>query len=186
MEPPQPSGAPMGGQLNIPPPLVVPLVLQVFPLTGYSDREEFFYDYSLMPAMVPLPRCMHSFWNRATRWLSTIARILPAFKWRIPLVPHFALLMISLLGSSPRVMQSFNSWLLLWLLLPLASQRRLLVTSLAMGPGPSPAPYLIAMQTFHQCCCLSTAWSSLNCWCLLWSCFDCRCFLWWIPSLPSA
>jgi hypothetical protein len=46
MEPPLLTGAPMGGPRNIAPTPVVPLVLQVSPLLGSSDWEEFFYDPS--------------------------------------------------------------------------------------------------------------------------------------------
>ncbi len=41
-----PASAPMGGMCNIAPTLVVPLVLQVSPLPGSSDQEEFFYNPS--------------------------------------------------------------------------------------------------------------------------------------------
>jgi hypothetical protein len=47
MEPPLLTCAPMGGPRDIAPPPVVPLVLQISPLPGSSDREEFFYDHSL-------------------------------------------------------------------------------------------------------------------------------------------
>jgi hypothetical protein len=46
MEPSLPVGAPMGGMCNIASPTVVPLVLQVSPLPGSSDREDFFYNPS--------------------------------------------------------------------------------------------------------------------------------------------
>jgi hypothetical protein len=47
MELPLPFGAQMeGGDSEVAPPHVVPLVLQVSPLPGSSDREEYFYDAS--------------------------------------------------------------------------------------------------------------------------------------------
>jgi hypothetical protein len=142
MEPPQPSGAPMGGQLGIPPPSVVPLVLQVFPLPGLTDWEEFFYNRSPNTRHGPFAAAHAFFLEQGHKRLSTTARISLPFKRHVSLVPHFALSTISLLVSSPRVIQSFNSWLLLQLLPPLTSLRRLPVTLLAMGPGPSPAPNL--------------------------------------------
>jgi hypothetical protein len=44
MEPVHPTGAPLGGQLALAPTLVTPLVLQILPLPGLSDQEEFFYN----------------------------------------------------------------------------------------------------------------------------------------------
>ncbi len=46
MGPSLPVGAPMGGMHDIASPTVVPLVLQVSPLPGSSNWEEFFYDPS--------------------------------------------------------------------------------------------------------------------------------------------
>jgi hypothetical protein len=46
MQPPLLTGAPMGGPRDIAPPPVIPLVLQVSPLPGSSDWEEFFYNSS--------------------------------------------------------------------------------------------------------------------------------------------
>jgi hypothetical protein len=48
MEPPLPFGAQMeGGDPEVAPPHVIPLVLQVSPLPGSSDWKEYFYDASL-------------------------------------------------------------------------------------------------------------------------------------------
>jgi hypothetical protein len=48
IEPPLPFGAQMeGGDSEVAPPHIVPPVLQISPLPGSSDREEYFYDASL-------------------------------------------------------------------------------------------------------------------------------------------
>ncbi len=44
MEPVHPAGAPLGGQLDLAPSPVTPLVFQVLPLPGLSDQEEFSYN----------------------------------------------------------------------------------------------------------------------------------------------
>jgi hypothetical protein len=44
MDPSLPGAVAMGGKPVVDPPLVLPLVLQVFPLPGSSDLEEFLYN----------------------------------------------------------------------------------------------------------------------------------------------
>ena len=81
----------MGGQLYAAPLPIIPLILQVSPLPGSTDREECFYDPSPDIGNGPIATAHAFFLAQGHDVLALNCLDIAGFKWHMHLLPHFIL-----------------------------------------------------------------------------------------------